>query len=133
MIRDDYLLRLLKQLGEFLARIARRREEGRWRDAFDELDRAWSELLDIPRDLAVAVDTATLCGMLTQPERMRGAARLFREEGRVHAAGRDPLSAARSFTRARELFVQARAIEPSEGDDDAILELTRLIAPGEPS
>ncbi|HWM84658.1 MAG TPA: hypothetical protein VNO33_02445, partial [Kofleriaceae bacterium] len=74
MIRDDYIIRLIKQLGDFLARIARRRKEGQLDQALSDADGAWSELFDIPRELCDIVDTPTLAGMLRDPERMRAAA-----------------------------------------------------------
>jgi tetratricopeptide (TPR) repeat protein len=131
VIRDDYLMRLIKQLAEFVSRIAGYRRAGRLDDAQDEAERAWSELFDIPRELALVLDTPTLAGMLREPERMRAAARLSWEEGRILTAQGDPLNAAGRYRRAFELYLEARAIAPSEEDDDAVLELSRVIPAAE--
>lgn len=131
MIRDDYILRLIKQIADFVARIARKREEGRFEDALSEADRAWSELFEVPRGLRDAVDSPTLASLLRDPDRMRAAARLFREEGLIHAASGDPPGAAMKYRRAFELFLEARAIEPTEADDAAVLELSGMVPASE--
>lgn len=131
MIRDDYIIRLIKQLGDFLARIARRRKEGQLDQALSDADGAWSELFDIPRELCDIVDTPTLAGMLRDPERMRAAAQLFWEEGRIHAARADPLTASLKYRRAFELMLEARALQPTEEDDSAVMELSRLVPAGQ--
>jgi hypothetical protein len=131
MFRDDYILRLIKQMAEFIARIARRREEEKLDEALREADGAWAELFDIPREISDALDSPTLAGMLRHPERMRVAALLFWEEGRVYAAKGDPLTAAARYRRAFELILEARALDPTEADDSAVLELARLVPASE--
>lgn len=134
MFRDDYVLRLIKQLAEFLARMAQRRSDGRFDDALDEAEQAWSELFEVPRELADAVDGATLAGLLGHPARIRAAARILLEEGRAHAGRGDGLTAAVRFRRALELVLEVRAAEPAERDpdDEAMIgELGGLVAPSE--
>ncbi|HTE49402.1 MAG TPA: hypothetical protein VK698_00905 [Kofleriaceae bacterium] len=131
MFRDDYILAMVKQLANFLARMARRRGEGKLEDALDEADRAWSELFEIPRDLCDAVDSSTLAGLLGHPERIRAAAQLFWEEGRIHTARGDAMVAALKYRRALELILEARAAGATEADDAAVLELSRLIPVGD--
>jgi hypothetical protein len=131
VIRDDYILRLIKQMADFIARVARKREEGELDEALSDAEGAWAELFDVPAELRDVVDTPTLASMLRHPERMRAAAQLYWEEGRIYSAQRDPLTAAVKYRRAFELVLEARAIEPTEEDDSAVLELSRLVPASE--
>ena len=131
MLRDDYIIRLIRQLADFVARIAGLRRAGQFDQALVESGRAFDELFDIPRDILDAVDTPGLASMLRTPEKLRVAAQLFWEEGRIHQGKRDPLTAAHCYRRAFELFLEARALEPTEEDTTAILELARLVPASE--
>ncbi len=127
MFREDYIIRLVKQLADFVARIAGFRQEGDFERAQAEIERARDELLGFPPGLVDAIDTPTIVSLLRHPDKLRAAARLFWEEGLVLRARRDPLNAAGRFRRAFELYLEARAIDPIEDDTAAILELSRLM------
>ena len=127
MFREDYIMRLIHQLADFVAHIAGLNQKGEHDKALAAVDQAWSKLLDAPRALIDAVDTPTLAGMLRDPARMRAAAQLFHEEARALAGKGDPLHAGIKYRRALELILEARAIEPSGEDDGAIVELSRLV------
>lgn len=126
MFRDDYLIRMIKQLAAFLARVAGHNRKGEYEEALREAGQAWDELFhDVPRDLIDVVDSPTLAGMLRDPARMRAAAQLLAEEGRALAGKGDPAHAAVRYRRALELYLEARAIAPEPGDADAIQTLAR--------
>jgi hypothetical protein len=128
--REDYILRLIQQLGDFVAAIAGRNRKGQHAKALAMTDQAWGKLIDVPRELIDAVDTPTLAGMLREPDKMRVAAQLFYEEGRALAGTGDPLHAASRYRRAMELRLEARAADPGSrvaGDDAALLELSLLV------
>jgi len=130
MFREDYLLRLIQQLADFVAAVAGLNRKGEHDKALVAAEQAWGKLLDAPRELIDAVDTPTLAGMLREPAKLRAAAQLFYEEGRALAGKGDPLHAAIRYRRAMELILEARAIDPSASsveDDGAILELSRLV------
>ncbi len=131
MFREDYILRLIKQLADFVARIAGYRQKGELERAQEEIERARDELLGLPPGLVDAVDTRTLVDLLRHPDKLRAAARLFWEEGLVLRARRDPLTATARFRRAFELYLEARAVDPTEDDTAAILELSRLLPASE--
>jgi hypothetical protein len=126
VFREDFIIRLIKQLADFVARIAGYRQAGEFERAQGEIERARDELLGFPPGLVDAIDTATIVSLLRHPDKLRAAARLFWEEGLVLRARRDPLTAAARFRRAFELYLEARAIDPQEEDTSAILELSRL-------
>jgi hypothetical protein len=128
--REDYILRLIRQLGDFVAAIAGRNRQGQHAKALAMADQAWGKLIDVPRELIDAVDTPTLAGMLREPDKLRIAAQLFYEEGRALAGTGDPLHAAIRYRRAMELLLEARAADPgARGANDAatLLELSRLV------
>jgi hypothetical protein len=78
MIREDYLMRLIRQLVDALARIAGYRKQGEYDRAMAEVARAWEEL-GVPRDLVTATDGQTLAELLREPARQRVAAELLAE------------------------------------------------------
>lgn len=124
-------MRLVKQLADFVARIAGYRQKGEFERAQAEVERARDELLGLPAGLIDVLDTPTLVDMLRHPDKLRAAARLFWEEGLILRARRDPLTATARFRRAFELYLEARAIDPTEDDTSAILELSRLLPASE--
>jgi hypothetical protein len=127
MFREDYIIRLIQQLVDAIARIAGLNRRGDHDKALAEAEQAWGQLLDAPPDLVDAVDTATLAEMLRSPEKMRIAAQLLHEEGRAFAGKGDPLHAGARYRRAMELVLEARAVEPSEQDDAILMELSRVV------
>ncbi|HTM21153.1 MAG TPA: hypothetical protein VL172_11610, partial [Kofleriaceae bacterium] len=94
--------------------------------ALDEIGRGYEELLGMPPGLADRIDARTMAHMLRRPDKMRAAAALSVEEGHAYKALRDPLHAVARYRRAHELYLEARAIDPRDGDDAALLELSRL-------
>jgi tetratricopeptide (TPR) repeat protein len=131
MIRQDWLMRLIEQLGEFVRRIAGLSEQGRYEEALHEADRAWSDLLGVPREVVDRVDGPTLAQLLREPAKQRAAAELLVTEARAFKGKGDPLHAALCYRRALELYLEARAQDPQASDDAAILELARDVPPGE--
>jgi hypothetical protein len=125
MIREDYIIRLIKQLADAIARIAGLRQRGDYVQAQHEVDHAWTDVLGVPRELVDATDPATLASLLREPDKMRVAAQLLAEEARVMTAKGDPLDASVLRARARELYLEARTRDPRDDDDSALLELSR--------
>ena len=128
MLRDDYLNRLIKQLGAFLARIAGKRRAKDFEGMLAEAGKAWDDLIgQPPRELVDVLDTHTLAELLADPAKMRAAAQLLAEEGAAYAGKGDPVHAAICYRRAWELYLEAHVIEPSDTDEVAISELARLV------
>jgi tetratricopeptide (TPR) repeat protein len=130
VFREDYIIRLIHQLADFIAHIAGFNRKGEYDQALASADQAWGKLIDAPRELIDAVDSPTLAGMLREPAKIRAAAQLCHEEGRALAGKGDPLHAGIRYRRALELMLEARAIDPRNEDDAAILELARLVPAG---
>jgi len=128
MIREDYIIRLIKQLADFLGRIVGRRAAKDYEGAIAECGRAWDDLIgQPPRDLVDLVDTPTLAAMLKEPAKMRVAAQLLIEEGKSFAGKGDPVHASICYRRGWELYLEARRIEPDDNDEVVLRELARLV------
>ena len=131
MIRQDYLMRLIQQLAELVRRVAGRVEARNYDDALAESSRAWSDVLGVPREVVDRVDAPTLASLLREPAKQRAAAQLLVAEATAYAGKGDPIHAALCYRRAFELYLEARAQEPTDADDAALLELSRHVPPGE--
>jgi hypothetical protein len=127
MFREDYIMRLVRQVAEVLARMVNRRAAGDHRAAIQQADELY-DTLGVPREMCDVVDTPTLAASLRHPDKMRALARISWEEGHAHKALGDPLTAFARYRRALELLLEARAAEPHPDDDPAILELSRHVA-----
>ncbi len=122
---------MIRQLAEFIARISGLALEHDYDGALDEVARAWTDLLDVPRMLVDRLDGPTLAAMLKEPEKLRAGGKLLAEEAKIHSANGDLMHATQCSKRAFELFLEARAIDPLDTDDIAILDLARVIPPNE--
>lgn len=121
--RQDYLLRMIEQLGEALRRIAGVRKRGDFEQAHRDVESLWDKHIDVAHDLVDLVDTHTLAGMLREPGHMRAAAMILAEEARCLADKGDPMHAARRYKTAFELLLEAN--DPA--DADLKLELSRHV------
>jgi hypothetical protein len=129
VIREDYLLRMIQQLADAVARMAARRTSGQLEQALREGEAAY-DLLGVPRELCDVLDSPALADRLRDPDKIRAMARLAWEEGRIWGAKGDPRAGLARMRRALELFLEARARAPADGDEAdaaAILELSRIV------
>ena len=127
MEREDYIHRLIRQFAEALARLAGARDRGDHKKVIAEAERAWDELLGHPRAILDVIDTPTFASMLRDAEKMRIAAKLLVEEGKVRTASGDPVHAGICYRRAMELTLEARAIAPADDDSAMLFELGRVV------
>jgi hypothetical protein len=114
MFRDDWLLRVIDQLVQAIARIAGLNDRGEHDRALAEADQLWNDLLDGPTGLARGLDSRSLAGLLRQPARVRLAHQIAREQARALTARGDARGAADHARRAVELLLEARALEPNQ-------------------
>ncbi len=91
VLRDDYVMRLVRQLADALARISGLRKAGLLEQAGAELDAAFAGLGGIDPLLARDGDAAFLLSLVQDPSRREAMARLLEE--------REALRAARSANR----------------------------------
>jgi hypothetical protein len=130
MFQEDYILRMVLQLAQAIARITGLNQRAEHAEALREADRAWGEVLgDIPPELAGSVDSRTLAGMLRQPARIRLASQILSEQASALAGQGDAAGAARRARRALELRLEARAADAAASDRPA---RSQRGAPGDP-
>src|ERR1700704_3761814 len=121
MFREDYILRMVQQLAEAIARIAGLNQREQHDEALADADRAWGELLgDIPPELAGSVGSPTPARLPRPPPRGRAPAGPPPPPGRpgpgpglgangpgAPAGGAAPAGPPRRARRALELLLEA--------------------------
>jgi hypothetical protein len=129
MIRDDYLIRLIRQAVQALARIVSLNRRKQYDAALAEAGDGWDRLLDVPREVVDVIDDRSLIELLRDPDKLRVAAQLLAEESIALRGKGDPVNGAVTARRAIVLYAAARARDPSqaEHDDEMILELSRAV------
>ena len=77
--REDYLLRIIRQMGAVLARMLGLKNGGQVQEALQTLDDAEGELLGPQADVVPRLDSATAAHVLGEPQRIAAWARLLHE------------------------------------------------------
>lgn len=104
MLREDYLLKLVRQAAEAIARALKLTEEEQLDGAERELGEAWQRLLKMPRDLFFMLDERTVSESIGDVATVRVAARACVAEALL-LERRGQAAAARSrFRRALSLY-----------------------------
>src|SRR3712207_103922 len=81
--RDDFLLRVIRQVMEVIARAVGLKREGLYDEALLEIDAASGELLGPAATAVPLVDPTTAAQMIGHPERILAYAHLLAERGDV--------------------------------------------------
>lgn len=91
MLRDDWVMRMVRQLAAALAHIAGLRRAGLLDEAAEKLDEAFTQLGVDPK-LAGSADAALLLGLTPDPARREALRQLLEERDAIAAAraGRQP-------------------------------------------
>ncbi len=95
MLRDDYVMRMVRQLAAAIARIAGLRNIGRDEEALAEIERVWGELFGLPPGLLDSMSPEALEAFLGAPEKTRLVAELLRHEADLLERRGDSARAAR--------------------------------------
>jgi hypothetical protein len=130
MLRNDYLMRIVEQITEAMARIARLRDDRQHEAALRELEQAY-ELLGIDPRLLTTMSESQLADLLAHPDKIRLAARLTALEAEIRAAAGDERGARRDELRALELYLETRKRDAGHSDDDRVIDALRArVLPG---
>ncbi len=113
MIRDDYVMRMVRQAAEAIARALELFDKGEIDAAERQADSALGQALGPRRDMYGLVDTPTLISMIGTAELVRAVARASWLAGELHLRRGRPKKARGSFLRAWELFQHA-GVGPAE-------------------
>ena len=102
-LADDYILRIVREFAQFVARVLRLRTEGKHEDAHEAIRQGYPIYLGVPKDIADALTPASLVEVLGSKERIAAAVQLLDEEAALFRAQGDPWSADERARRAAAL------------------------------
>ncbi len=108
MLQRDYLMRLVQQATEAMARAAGQRKEGKRLDARRTLDGALVDLLERHATLFAHLDAPTAARMLADPDRVRMAARIVASQAEIADEQGDSFEAHSLRARAVALYTEAK-------------------------
>ena len=126
MIRQDYLLRVIQQAVQAIARMLGATQRGDFLEAQQEADNTYN-LLGVPPDLVLRMDSASLAGLFAQPRKIRLLSKLLWHEGELLRAKKDPLNGLDRQRRAVELLLEAQRLDPQAEDAAALQEMCRHV------
>lgn len=107
MIERDYIMRMMQQLANALARIMRAREQEKYDEAQDAIDEAYGELFGLNETLVGVMSAESLAQLLGDSEKIKALARLLKEEGELCELQDDPTQAAIKYKKSLELYLEA--------------------------
>jgi hypothetical protein len=105
MIEQDYVLRLVRQLGQVVARMVGLRQKQQEEEVVRQADSAAGDLLGLPPGAFDRLDGRTLAALLKDAALVRGVAELLDEEAAAHEA----LGRTETAARRRALAADLRA------------------------
>jgi hypothetical protein len=118
MLRDDYIMRIIEQLGQALAQVLKLGDVGQFQQALIALDQACHQFFGLDMKLLNDLDQDYLLGMMTtdgilDTDKALIAAELLNAEGDLHAQANQADEAARRYLKA--LYLLASAFETDSG------------------
>lgn len=121
MFRDDWLLRVIQEVADALARIVAKKKAGQHEEALEEVDEAMRELMGRNASLVRVLDAATIAHMCPNAQTVRALADLRREEADLKERLGERAAARQAAGNALALY--ELALERAEGamDDDPAL------------
>lgn len=108
IVERDWVMRLVRQLAELLARVLRLIEQGRPDEAAAALEAACPSLLGVDYRPLLLVDSASAAALLGDPRKMAAFAQLLAADARVAAARPDEALARSRRQHALEMLLEAR-------------------------
>ncbi len=108
-LKRDYILRIVQQLAEAVARILALRKKGSVAEAIREVEGAAGAIAGMDLRMAAAVDTGTVARHLADPVRMAALARLMHERAGLAGDQGDAAGETTWRRRAVELWRAAEA------------------------
>ena len=126
VIRQDYLLRIIEQAAQAIARMLGATKKNDYHEAQRQAGEAY-DLLGVPRDLVVRMDSASLAGLFAQPMKIRLLSKLLWQEGELYRATKDPLHGLDRQRRAVELLLEAQRMDPQPEDASVLQEMFRHV------
>lgn len=126
MFRQDYILRIIQQAAQAIARMLGATEKEEYQQARLHADEAYS-ILGIPPELVLRMDSPSLVGLFPEVEKIRLLAQLLWQEGQLLRATKDPVNGLDRQRRAVELLLEAQRMAPEPEDADKLQEMLRHV------
>ena len=113
MFRRDYILRLIEQAAQAVARALKLMVQKKPEEAQQQLDSAYA-LLSLDRELLLALDANSLRGHIADSERREMAARILLSDAELHCEKAAARPALRRLRAARRLLETLDAPAPRD-------------------
>lgn len=118
----DWVLRVIKQLVELIARALKLAGEQKKDEALATLESACGTALGMDWPALALVDSASAAELLREPVRIIGFAQLLEAMGEVHERCGEPAKARSRFQHALELTCEALRRRPEAAEAKALRE-----------
>ena len=126
MITNDYIMRLVKQLGEALINIAKLRDRKEHRDAHNAVADACDELLGHQPQFLEVLDPPNTARMLGRWFKIKAYAALLEADAEIYAAEGDDQRADKGFLRALQVYLEG-IDHGGRGDRELRETVTRML------
>ena len=109
-------MRMVQQLTAAVARLFQLKQQEKYDQALQEVEKAYGDLLGLNAQIISMFDAATLAPLLGHAEKMKTLATLFFEQAELHRLKHEPEHAQKFYQRALEMLLEAYR---SRGEEDA--------------
>jgi hypothetical protein len=111
-MHQDYVLRMIQQMGLFVTHLMKRRKDGDDEGALVDIQEAYGRMTGLHASLVYGLSEDDVVSMLTvqgavHPERLVALATLLREEGDIYSSRGDIENALPRMQKALRLFLEA--------------------------
>ncbi len=127
MIRDDYVLRQIQKAIEAIARAFRHQAAADPDQAIEQIQQAYSDLLEHNLAMMDVVDPETLARLVGSHAKVRALAQLSLADGELRQAGGDEAAARRAFARAHTLARIANEGDPRPDDSELLARIEQRL------
>ncbi|MBN2361492.1 MAG: hypothetical protein JXR83_18720 [Deltaproteobacteria bacterium] len=127
MLTRDYMMRIIKELAKLLKVAFRLKDEQRYQQALDEVNRGYRELLAIDPGMLDSMDAASAAKVIGEVARVRVVVELVLAEADIAAAMGDASRASTRHRNALEVLVEGIWLSADCTEDDLEL-LERVVA-----
>jgi len=125
IVEKDFIVRLIRQLAELLARALGLARKGQFDEAISVLESSCPSLLGMDYAPLALVDSASAAGILREPARVKTFARLLATAAEIYELKGDAAAARSKWQHALEVYLEAARLQP---DDQEAAEQIRALA-----
>ncbi len=116
LIERDYVMRLVKQIVDFIARALKLAKEGKDREAIELLESGCLSALGIPWSALALVDSRSAAGVLGDAARIAAFGRILEERANIEALQGKRELALRRREHALEIYQEALQRSPANSE-----------------